>query len=100
MSDVINQKANKVAGTSDAKEAREYGVVEKVVFSSHVCTVPRAGLSAPPCFPDAQRFYSGDRVWGYSESQRTLIAPVDASMRDVDEAKRCLVGCLLVKTKD
>lgn len=59
-----------------------------IVIAPFVCTVPRGGLRSVACYPDAKTFFYKGRKYGYSESARTLIAPIKGTLSEAREAQR------------
>ena len=50
-------------------------VVKKIVRVRYICTVPRGGIQAIKCYPDAEIFLIKGRKLGYSKKEKTLIIP-------------------------
>ena len=47
--------------------------IKKVERAPYICTVPRNGIQAINCYPDAKAFTFRGRLFGYSEEKETLI---------------------------
>ncbi len=58
-------------------------VVKKVIRVPYICTVPRGGVQAVKCYPDAEIFLIKGRKVGYSKEEKTLIIPKSIKGRDI-----------------
>lgn len=59
--------------------------IEKIVRAPYVCTIPSGGPQAIKCYPDATSFFSKEKKYGYSKRESTLIAPPEATAKDINE---------------
>ena len=73
--------------------------IRHVVRPLYICTVPRKGLQADKCYPDAQTFIIKGKLIGYSRKEQTMIAPLDMCGRDICLAKETLIRFLDTKRR-
>lgn len=59
-------------------------LISHVVRPLYICTVPRKGLQADKCYPDAQKFGINGYLIGWSEKEKTAIVPTNIPESKVD----------------
>ncbi len=66
---------------------RDVNFVSRIEFAPYICTIPRNGIDAINCYPDAKCFTVNGHLVGYSLSKETLIivykGPRTASKRQI-----------------
>lgn len=60
----------------------------KIIKAPFVCTVPSTGLRAIQCFSDAITFFAKGEQYGYSDRAKTLIAPIEVTLKEAKEAQK------------
>ncbi len=60
-------------GYDFAQDCRFINFVSRVSHVPYICTIPRRGIQAIECFPDAEVYLVDDNVLGYSPAQETLL---------------------------
>lgn len=60
-------------GYEFAENCRFINFVSRVEHVPYICTIPRRGIQAISCYPDAEVYLVDDDVLGYSPSQETLL---------------------------
>ena len=73
--------------------------IKEIKRAPYICIVPSGGPKAIKCYPDAKTWNINGQKFGYSKREQTMIAPMDSTEDEIENAKKFFEGFSLSEWK-